>query len=505
MKQLDYEILIIGAGISGIGMAVHLKQHCPDRRFTILERREAIGGTWDLFRYPGIRSDSDMATFGFAFKPWLGSKTLADGASIRAYVQEAAQEHHILEKIQFGQRMLTADWSAANQCWTVTIRDERTQQTRTLTARYLIGCTGYYNYDQGYRPTFEGEAQFKGTILHPQHWPDGLNYQGKRVVIIGSGATAVTLVPAMSEQAAQVTMLQRSPTYVASLPAHDILYETVSRFIPAKPAYQLTRLRNIAMQRGIYMLSQHQPNLMRRILLSGVKRQLPDASLMTHFTPRYNPWEQRLCAVPNGDLFKAIRSGRANVVTDQIDHFVADGIALKSGQILPADIVVVATGLSIQMLGGATVSVEGQPYQANKHVTYKGVLMEDLPNAAIIFGYTNASWTLKVDIAAEYICRLFNYMQRKGYATFRPRAVPNQVMLGENMMGSLTSGYIQRADSELPRQGKTHPWQVTQNYLHDRKVLLNDPIPDPGRLDFDVPTKQKTERFRWLRSRLKAA
>lgn len=478
MSHQHFDVLIIGAGISGISAACHLKQHCPKKTFAILERRHAIGGTWDLFRYPGIRSDSDMSTFGFNFRPWTEPKVLADGPSIRNYVNDTAQEYGVLPHINFGRRVSTANWSSDKQLWTLNVTNDADNSSEVWTADFVISCTGYYNYDQGFRPQFAGEDTFKGQIIHPQHWPENLDYTGKKVVIIGSGATAVTLVPSMTDKAAHVTMLQRSPSYVATVPAIDFVHAKMLKVLPTKVAYKLTRARNIGLQRFIYEASRKKPQVMRRLLLAAVRRQVGDKVDMKHFTPSYNPWDERLCAVPNGDLFKVLRQGKASIVTDHIDRFDATGITLKSGEHLDADIIVAATGLNIQMLGGATMSVDGKSVAINERMTYKGVLLQDVPNAAMIFGYTNSSWTLKADIANEYICRLLNTMDKKGYNTVVASDRDNNAVDTTIFGGSMRSGYIQRASTVLPRQGKKAPWQILNNYLADRVMLQKEKIED---------------------------
>ncbi|QHS09469.1 NAD(P)/FAD-dependent oxidoreductase [Sinimarinibacterium sp. NLF-5-8] len=485
--KTDFDALIIGAGLSGIGMACHLAMKCPQKHIGIIERRQRIGGTWDLFRYPGIRSDSDMFTFGFAFKPWTAIKTLADGPSIRAYLAEAAREYGVMDKIQYGLQMTEASWSGKNQCWTVKLWDQAAGEARALTCKVLLNTTGYYNHDQGYLPRFAGEERFKGIKIHPQHWPEDLDYAGKRVVIIGSGATAVTLVPSMAATAQHVTMLQRTPSYVISVPSIDRVAAKMQKYLPAKLAYKLTRQRNLLLTRGIYKAAQRWPDQVRKFLLDRVRRQLDSDEQMRHFTPDYKPWDQRLCAVPSGDLFKAIRKGTASVVTDQIDTFTETGIQLKSGQHLDADIIITATGLQVQVFGGAKLKVDGKLVKPNQRMTYKGVLMQDVPNLALVVGYTNAPWTLKADLAGEYVCRLFNHMDQHGYAVFMPHAPEGVVVMDQNIMGtSLNSGYVQRADGVLPRQGKRAPWRVEHHYESDRKVLLQDPIAD-AELRFEAP------------------
>lgn len=486
-RNQPLDVLIIGAGISGIGAACHLTRQCPGKRFAILERRQEIGGTWSLFNYPGIRSDSDMYSFGFQFRPWTEPKILADGPSIRAYVNATAAEYDVPRHIRFGRKVLRASWSSEEALWTV---DAATDdgEAETYTARFLIGCTGYYNYDQGYRPEFPGEKDFKGQIVHPQFWPKDLDYSGKRVVIIGSGATAITLVPSMAPDAEHVTMLQRSPTYILSVPSIDKLAAGLQKWLPSKLAYKLNRSRNILLARGLFEFSRRRPDAMRRFLLGRVKKQIGAHADMRHFTPRYNPWDERLCVVPSGDLFKAIRAGKASVETDHIDTFTPDGIRLKSGQELKADIIVTATGLQVQMLGGSEMVVDGKPIQPREHMLYKGVLMQDVPNAAMIVGYTNISWTLKVDIACQYLCRLIKHMDAKGYRTAVPRDDEGCMDQNNTILGALSSGYVMRAAATLPRQGTQSPWQMSQNYLRDVPELRYGKIED-GKLRFDDMAK----------------
>lgn len=467
-KQVD--ILIVGAGISGIGLAAHLSKHCPQRSFEIIERRESIGGTWDLFKYPGIRSDSDMSTFGFNFKPWKKESVLADGASIKNYLTEVVAEFKLKLKIHFQHRVLSANYDSSTCKWSVEIEDAHGKKQIWI-ANFILGCTGYYNYDQGFQPEFANQTVFQGEFIHPQHWPENLDYQGKKVVIIGSGATAITLVPAMVKGGAgHVTMLQRSPTYIASVPSVDFIYSKMRKYLPEEVAYKLTRARNIGMQRGIYALAQKQPKLLKSLLLKSVQLQLKGKVDMKHFTPNYEPWDQRLCVVPDGDLFKILREGQASVATDQIETFTETGIQLKSGQHLDADIIVSATGLNIQILGGIQATMDGQPVDTSQHMLYRGIMVSDIPNMALIIGYINASWTLKVDIAAEYICRLLNYMDQQGYAQVIAQGDQSE-LLQDTVMGSLSSGYIARAADVMPKQGKHAPWKVSNNYLADRKEL----------------------------------
>jgi len=491
MSQHHFDVLILGAGVSGIGMACHLKHECPGKSFAILERRQSLGGTWDLFRYPGIRSDSDMFTFGYNFRPWTGGKILADGASIKNYVRETARENDVERHIRYGLAVKTADWSGVDKCWKLTVLNETTGETEHYTAGFLIGCTGYYNYDHGYKPDFPGESDFKGQIVHPQHWPEDLNYAGKKVVVIGSGATAITLVPTMAEKAAHVTMLQRSPTYLMPLPSTDKITLGLQKVLPEKVAYRLTRARNISIARLLYQRSRKSPKAMRRLFLSIIRRQLDGKADMRHFTPDYNPWDQRLCVVKDGDLFETLKAGKASIVTDHIERFTETGIRLKSGEQLDADIIIPATGLDIQMLGGIKLSVDGQEVVMKDKVIYKNVMIEGVPNAAMIFGYTNISWTLKVDIVAEYLCRLFNLMDKRGYRTVVARDAENS-RGKETILGSLNSGYIKRAADRLPRQGTQGPWKSSQNYLEDVKILRFDPIED-GYLEFDGKRSRASE------------
>lgn len=475
-KNLD--ILIIGAGISGIGVAAHILKNCPGRQFEIIERRQSYGGTWDLFKYPGIRSDSDMSTFGYVFKPWQQASTLATGAAIKGYIGEVIDDYKLKEKIHFEHQVVSANFDSSIKKWVVQIIDRDLKQ-QTWHANFVVGCTGYYNYDQGFLPEFAQQEQFKGLVIHPQHWPENLDYSDKKVVIIGSGATAITLVPAMVKSgAAHVTMLQRSPTYIASIPSVDFVYDKMRKVLPEKLAYQFTRARNIAVQRGVYALAQKQPKLLRKLLLKAVEMQLQGKVDMKHFTPNYNPWDQRLCVVPDGDLFKSLREGKANVLTDSIDYFSETGIQLKSGQHIDADIIVYATGLDIQIMGGIKATVDGKAINTSEHMLYNGIMVSDVPNMAMIIGYINASWTLKVDIAAEYICRLLNHMDQHNYDVVMAKGDASE-MLEDTVMGGLSAGYIQRAIHVMPKQGKHSPWKISNNYFADRKDLKKASFDDP--------------------------
>jgi len=469
------DVLIVGAGLSGIGAAAMLQERCPAKRYAILEARAAIGGTWDLFRYPGVRSDSDMYTLGYGFKPWLASKAIADGPSIRAYVRETAHERGIEQHIRFRHKVVRASWSSAEALWTVEAQTGDAGEIVTMRTRFLHMCSGYYSYDHAYRPRFDGEERFRGRIVQPQFWPEDLDYAGKRVVVIGSGATAVTLVPAMAAQAAHVTMLQRSPTYVVSRPSEYGFARRLQRRLPPKLAYWAVRWRVIAESMLLYRIARGKPELAKKKIVDMAAHQLGPSVDVAHFTPDYKPWDQRVCVVPDGDLFKALRRGQAEVVTDHIAHFSERGIVLRSGRELEADVVVMATGLSLSVLGGAQVVVDGRPFVPSEAMAYKGMMLSGMPNSVMTFGYTNASWTLKADLTAAWVCRLLNYMDRKGQAI---AVVRRQDGVAPEPFLSFTSGYVQRAASLLPKQGSRRPWQVYQNYLQDMFTIRYGRIAD---------------------------
>ncbi|MHA6202930.1 flavin-containing monooxygenase [Dyella soli] len=479
VRDTHVDVLIVGAGISGIGMACHLAMACPGKTVALLERRKAIGGTWDLFRYPGVRSDSDMFSFGYQFRPWHELKVLADGPSIRSYVEDTARAYGVDRKIHFGVRITDARWSSIVNDWTVTAVDEDSALTHRYSCHFLVSCTGYFDHERGYLPDYPGLERYQGQFIHPQHWPDDLDYRGKRVVVIGSGATAVTLVPALAGETAHITMLQRSPSYILSLPSHDKISAALRHVLPARLVYGMARKRNIALQRLIFKAAKRWPDRVRSVLLWAARRKLGSEVALSHFSPAYRPWEQRLCAVPDGDLFLAIRDGKASIVTDTIDTFTEHGIQLASGEQLDADIVISATGFQLLALGGMELSVDGEPRALNDLLTYKGVLLQDTPNLAVIFGYTNASWTLKVDLAASYVCRLLNYMDNHRLSAITPRA-PAGERGDETILASLSSGYVQRGNARMPRQGRHLPWRVTHNYEQDRRMLLRQPIEDPA-------------------------
>ena len=490
MSQI-LDVVIIGAGVSGIGMACRLKTEQPHKSFVVLERRTRVGGTWDLFRYPGVRSDSDMFTYGFQFKPWRDYRTLADGSSIRNYLGEAAREFDVADQIHTGVHCTAADWDSQQQLWTITATHEPSGEKRSYQARFIVSAQGYYNYDQGYRPTFKNEEQFKGPIIHPQQWPENLDYRGKRVVVIGSGATAVTLIPAMAEKAAKVTMLQRSPTYIFSLPGWDRMTQVLDKLLPRSWSFAIARKRNLEIWQSTYQLCRRFPNAMRKFFVGQAKRHLGTAYTDRDFNPKYAPWDQRLCAVPDANLFTAIRNGRAEVVTDSISHFTETGIRLGSGQELQADIIITATGLSVQMFGGMSLRVDGAPYQVADKMAYKSVLMQDLPNFAWIFGYINLSWTMKADMSSLYLCRLFAHMEKHGQAVVIPRDKANS-KLDTSVLDQLSAGYVQRAKHLLPRQGKTMPWIVRHNYQEDRQMMLRTDIADPEHLETQAPRSTVT-------------
>jgi cation diffusion facilitator CzcD-associated flavoprotein CzcO len=462
-----FDVLIVGAGLSGVGAAWHLQNECPGKSYAILEGREASGGTWDLFRYPGIRSDSDMYTLGYRFRPWKDAKAIADGPSILSYIREVASDHGIDAKIRYRHRVIAAAWSTPDARWTVEAECGPEGERRRFTCSFVWMCSGYYSYQGGYLPEFAGIDRFGGRVVHPQKWTGDIDYAGKRVVVIGSGATAVTLVPALADSgAAHVTMLQRSPTYMAMRPSKDPFATRMRERLPLKLAYALTRWRNVLFGMYFYQLCKRRPERVKALLLGGVRKALgPDYDVGTHFTPRYNPWDQRLCLVPDADFFRAIRQGRVSVVTDHIETFTETGIRLKSGAELPADLVVTATGLVLVPLGGVRLQVDGRAVEPSRTFIYKGMMYSDVPNLASVFGYTNASWTLKADLVSEYVCRLLNLMDRKGYRYCMPRN--GDPTLKEEPWVNFSSGYIQRALEHQPKQGSKRPWKLYQNYALD--------------------------------------
>jgi monooxygenase len=473
------DVLIVGAGLSGIGAAAQLTRERPSTTYAILEMRAAMGGTWDLFRYPGVRSDSDMFTLGYRFKPWTDEKALADGPSILAYVRETAREYGIDRHIRYDHAVTSASWDSETARWTVTARHDG-EEVR-LTCRLLWACSGYYDYDEPYDAQLPGLADFGGQVVHPQHWPEDLDYAGKRVVVVGSGATAVTLVPAMAEQAAHVTMLQRSPTYILSVPRTDKVAVGLRRLLPEKAAYVVSRWKNVGIASGTYGLSRRRPDLLRRLIRRATVKALPEGyDVDTHFNPRYDPWDQRLCLVPDGDLFEAVSDGRAEVVTDTIETFTETGVRLASGEEILADIVVTATGLKVIFLGGARLEVDGAEVKLPEAMAYKAMMLADVPNFVFTVGYTNASWTLKADLVAEYVCRLLDHLDDGGYRAAVPRRDPT---VGERPIMDFSAGYVLRALDDLPKQGDREPWMLRQNYVHDVRTIRRGPL-DDGAMEF---------------------
>lgn len=476
------DVLIVGGGLSGIGAAVHLSRLCPNKSYAVLEARDRTGGTWDLFRYPGIRSDSDMFTLGYDFKPWKEAKAIADGPSILSYIRETAQEHGVEEKIRTNHRVVSAAWSTEDARWTVSVDRLDTGETIEIECNFLHFCAGYYDYDSGYMPEFPGVESFEGTLIHPQKWPEDFDYSGKRVVIIGSGATAITLVPAMAREASHVTMLQRSPSYIFTLPARDPIADVLRRYLPAKVAYNIVRAKNVFLAMATFQLSRRRPSFVKKVIRASVSRQLPDGyDIDKHFKPTYNPWDQRVCLVPDGDFFRSIRKGKATVVTDQIERFTKDGILLKSGERIAADVVVSATGLNLKFLGGAGGTIDGQQLALSERISYNGAMLSGVPNAAYTVGYTNASWTLKADLVSRYICRLLNHMDENGYNVCTPEA-PAPGTKTEPII-DFSSGYVLRAVDQLPKQGERAPWRLRQNYPLDVLTFRRSDL-DDGSMNF---------------------
>ena len=476
MPQKHYDIIVVGAGLSGIGAAWHLQKHCPDKSFTILEGRDTIGGTWDLFRYPGIRSDSDMFTLGYGFRPWRQAKTIADGPSIKDYVIETARDCGVDKKIQFNHWITRLDWSSDDAKWTVTATHEGREVT--FTCNFLFMCSGYYRYAEGYTPDFADADKFRGRIVHPQHWPEDLDYAGKEVVVIGSGATAVTLIPSMADETAHITMLQRSPTYMISMPSVSPLAKFLSRLLPKSLVYRIMRWQRIVMQQFLFKRARAKPEKVKEFLLDQTREALgPDYDVETHFTPNYNPWEQRLCLVPDDDLFQTIKSGKASVVTDHIEAFTENGVRLRSGRELEADIIITATGLILEALGGADVTVDGQQIKPSDTYTYNGFMYSDIPNLASVFGYTNASWTLRADLVSEHVCRLINHMDETGQNIVTPK-IKNPATAPEPFM-DLAAGYVKRAAAIMPKQAEA-PWRHPHDYAKDVMSLRY------GKIDHDA-------------------
>ena len=476
MAEQIVDVLIAGAGISGIGMAVHLKRQCPTHSFTMLEQRDDIGGTWSLFNYPGVRSDSDMHTLGFDFEPWTEKKAIADGPSILTYITRIVEKYQLRKHISFGQKMLSASWSSEEALWTLTVTDKLGNQHEKR-ARFLYMGTGYYDYEQAHNAAFEGREEFEGQIVHPQFWPKDLDYANKKVVVIGSGATAVTLLPNMAKTAEHVTMLQRTPTWYAVRPSEDKIANGLGRIMPSQWAYNIVRKRNVWLQKILFKYSRSKPKWVTKMLMKDVKKALGSEPNATDFTPPYNPWDQRLCLVPDGDMFTAMREGKASIETDHIKHFTKTGIQLTSGKHLEADVIVTATGLKLAMAGKVAFTIDGVEADFAEHFYYKGCMFSNVPNMAIVFGYLNASWTLKADIVSHYVCRILNHMQRHNLTVANPK-LDDPEALEEEALFDFSSGYVKRANDILPRQSTTMPWRLTQDYGFEKKVLLKEPIED---------------------------
>lgn len=463
------DVLVVGAGLSGIGAAYRLQTECPDRSYVILEARDTLGGTWDLFRYPGIRSDSDMFTLGYPFKPWKDAKAIADGASILSYIRETAEEFGIDKHIRYGAKVLSMDWSSRNRLWTITI--ERSGQTTSMTAAFVYACAGYYNYDTGHAPEFPGQRNFRGQIVHPQFWPEDLDYEGKKVVVIGSGATAVTLVPAIASQTTHVTMLQRTPTWISAVPSRDKKADWLRGHLPERLAHRMARAKNVAFNIGFHLYCERFPKRARTLLQSQTTRILGADAVKEHFTPTYRPWEQRLCAAPGADIFKAMKAGHADVVTDTIDEFMPDGVRLTSGRVLQADIIVSATGLQLSTFGGIQPQIDGQTVDFADEFVWKGAMVSGLPNFAFCIGYTRLSWTLRADLSSRLVCKVLNWMKAKNLDAVVPVADHSMQALP---LFELTSGYVQRSVGAFPKQSTNPPWKMEQNYVLDAVATLRN-------------------------------
>ncbi|MEX0811146.1 MAG: NAD(P)/FAD-dependent oxidoreductase [Chitinophagales bacterium] len=471
-----YDVIVVGAGLSGIDAAYHLQTNCPERSFTILEGRANMGGTWDLFKYPGIRSDSDMYTLGFPFSPWENPKSIADGPSILKYIKDTAAKFGIDKKIQFNHKVIDASWSDAEKTWTLEIASHETVPYKKLKCNFLLMCSGYYDYKKGYTPDFAGVENFKGQVIHPQKWTSDIDYKNKKIIVIGSGATAITLVPELAKKAAKVTMLQRSPSYILTLPSVDKIAIFIRKILPEKLAYHIIRWKNILISLGLYKAARKWPNTIRKFIEKGVRRQLGSDFNIKHFDPPYNPWDQRLCLVPDADFFRAIKKGTANIVTDHIDKFTTDGVLLKSGEELRADMIVTATGLKVQLLGGMSIHVNGTPINSADTHAYRGVMFSDVPNFAFTVGYTNASWTLKCDLSCQFVTKLLNYMKQNNYSVCTPR-FDSKAFKTEPLL-DFNAGYVLRAADILPKQGSKHPWKVYQNYVLDLLSLKMGTVND---------------------------
>lgn len=469
------DVLVVGAGISGIGAGVYLERECPGRRYAIVEQRARLGGTWDLFRYPGIRSDSDMYTLGYRFRPWANPQAIADGPSILRYLEDTAREFRVDEKIRYGKKVERAAWSSEEACWTVTMRDAATGATSDLRCKFLFVCAGYYRYEAGHTPAFPGRDRFQGPVVHPQHWTDDIDYANKRVVVIGSGATAVTLVPSLAKTAAHVTMVQRSPTYVVSRPGRDPLAEWLHGKLPDRATYWVNRWKNWGLQQLMFHIARRYPDRARAFMVDQVRKEVGDEAADPHFMPTYDPWTQRVCVAPDGDLFTAIREGRASVATGQIETFTERGVQLEDGTHVDADLIVTATGLHVQFFGGAEMLVDGEPVRLSDRLAYRSMMLSDVPNVAFTVGYTNASWTLKVDLTCEYVTRLLNHMEAHGFDICCPVPASDEPRAP---LLNLNSGYLTRAMDDLPTAGARGPWRVFNSYARERWHLRRAKIDD---------------------------
>jgi monooxygenase len=477
------DVIIVGAGLSGIGAACHLTMQCPQKSFIILEGRDVSGGTWDLFRYPGVRSDSDMYTLGYRFRPWRDPKAIADGPAILNYIRETAAEFGVDKAIRYQHRVVSARWSSRDGRWTVQVETKSNGSPIQFTCNFLYLCTGYYDYENGYTPDWPGLERFRGKIVHPQKWPNDLDYSHKRVIVVGSGATAITLVPALAERATHVTMLQRSPSYIVTRPAEDSLANLLRKFLPDSAAYAASRWKNVLLGTFFYNLARTRPQVFKWMVARGVRRQLGKQYDAKHFTPPYNPWDQRLCIVPDADLFRVMKQGRVSVVTDHIETFNEDGILLKSGRQLDTDIIITATGLVLKLISGMQLTVDGVPADLPKMLVYKGMMFSNVPNLAFAVGYTNASWTLKCDLASEYVCRLLNHMDEHGYAVCTPRV--NDADIEHEPIIDFNSGYVLRSLHTLPHQGSKTPWRLHQNYVKDLSMMRYGRV-DDGTMEFNI-------------------
>ena len=476
MKNIHKDIIIIGAGLSGIGAACNISRKHPEKSYIILESRKELGGTWSLFKYPGIRSDSDMYTFGYSFKTWDNPKSFAEAPSILKYLNEASNEFKIKNHIKFQKKAVSYNFNSSKKIWIIKTSDTKTNQEKIYTCKFIFSCSGYYNYDKGHTPKFKGQSEYIGDIIHPQRWPEKFNYTNKKIIVIGSGATAVTIVPKLASKASHVTMLQRSPSYIGNSPSKDKIGNIIKSLFPKKFAHSLIRFKNIFTQIILFKICKFFPKLVKEFIINSAKKQLGDFPVDPHFRPNYKPWEQRFCVAPDGDFFKVIKDGKASIITDNIDCFIKNGILLKSGKIIKADTIITATGLNLLAFGGTKINIDNVPFNVSKSYVYKGVMLSNLPNFFIFIGYTNASWTLKIDLTNEYISRVLKYLENQNYAVIKAKVPKNN--LGSIPLLNLNSNYIQRSANMFPKQGRKVPWRLHQNYILDYKLLCIDKIKD---------------------------